>query len=75
MGWKCSIGCLPVHISVETGVGVCIGQAASDIPVRCDVITYLTWFVNIDIALGPFATNIRATRVQRGIQNPYLYAR
>ena len=75
MGWKCSIGCLPVHSSVEIGVGVCIGQAAFDVPVRCDVITYLTGFANINLALGPFATNIRGTRVLRGIQNPYLYAR
>jgi hypothetical protein len=64
-----------MHSSAEIGVGVCIGQAAFDIPVRCDIITYLPGSANIEIAPSPFATNIRATRVLRGIQNLYLYAR
>jgi hypothetical protein len=31
---------------------------ASPIPVRCNIITYLTWSANIDTAPGPLATNV-----------------
>ena len=58
MGWKCSIGCLPMHSSVDFGLCVCTGRAAPDSPVRCDVITYLTASANIDIAPGPLTTNV-----------------
>ena len=40
-GWKCPTGCLPIHSSVDTGLRVCTGQAASDSsPVCCVIITY-----------------------------------
>ncbi|KAH9998929.1 hypothetical protein BJV77DRAFT_1147656 [Russula vinacea] len=32
MGWKCSIGCLPMHTSIDFGLRICTGQAASDSP-------------------------------------------
>ena len=57
MRWKCSIGCLSMHYS-NTGLRVCIGQVASDIPVCYDaIITYLTASANINIVPGPLATN------------------
>ena len=34
IGWKCSTGCLPVHISVDIGFRICTGRATSDYPVR-----------------------------------------
>ena len=39
MGWKCSTGCLPMHSSVDIGLGICTGRAEPDCPVRCNVIT------------------------------------
>ena len=59
MGWKCSTGCLPMHSSDNVGLRICTGQAAPDIPVRCEVITYcLTTSTNIVIAPGPLTTNV-----------------
>jgi hypothetical protein len=45
MSWKCSMGCLPMHNSVNIWPNVCIlrvctGQVGPDSSVRCDVITY-----------------------------------
>ena len=53
MGWKCSIGCLPMHTSVDFGLRICTGQAASDSPVCCDVIAYLTASANSTQLLVP----------------------
>ena len=59
MGWKCSIGCLPMHSLVDVGLHICPGRAAPDISVRCDALShYLTTSANIDIAPGPLATNV-----------------
>ena len=59
MRWKCSIGCLPMHSSVDAGLGICTGRAAPDITVRCEVLIYcLTTSANIDIAPGPLTTNV-----------------
>jgi hypothetical protein len=60
MGWERSIGCVPIHSSVDIGLYVCTGQVASYSPVRYDVITYSTACFNIDLAPanGPLATNI-----------------
>ena len=37
MGWKCSIGSLSTHTSVDVGLRICTG-AASDSPVCCDLL-------------------------------------
>jgi hypothetical protein len=57
MGW-CSTGSFPMHTSVDVGLRICTGQVAPDNPVRCDVITYLTAFANIDIDSDPLATKV-----------------
>jgi hypothetical protein len=61
-GWKCSIGCLLVHGSDDIGLEVCTGRATPDTRadglVRCDAITYLTASPNVEIAPGPFTTNV-----------------
>jgi hypothetical protein len=60
MGWKCPIGCLPMHSPVDIGLCICTAQAVPSSPVRRDVITYLAACANIDIApaSGPLATNV-----------------
>ena len=60
-GWKCPIGCLPVHTSVDIDLGICTGRAAPNSVVRCescDVIAYSTAPANIDIAPCSVATNV-----------------
>jgi hypothetical protein len=58
MGWKCSTGLLPMHGSVDVGLGICTGKMAPDSPVRRDVIGYLPASVNTDIASRSLATNV-----------------
>jgi hypothetical protein len=60
MGWKCSTGYLPMHTSIDVGLRICTGREASDSPVCCDVIAYLTASANTNVAPGPLplATNI-----------------
>ena len=38
IGWKCSTGCLPMHSSVDIGLGICTGRADPDSPVCRNVI-------------------------------------
>ena len=44
MGWECSIGCLPMHSSVDIGLRVCTGgswgASPADSPVRCKIIAF-----------------------------------
>ena len=41
IGWRCSIGCLSTHSSVDSGLAVCTGRAAPNSSVCCaDTITY-----------------------------------
>ena len=59
MGWKCSIGSLPMHSSDDIGLRICTGRAALDIPVRCEILTYcLTTSANIEVAPGPLTANV-----------------
>jgi hypothetical protein len=60
MGWERSIGCVPIHSSVDIGACVCTGQVASDSLVSWGVITYLTACANIYIApaSGPLSTDV-----------------
>ena len=58
MGWKCSTGLLPMHGSVDVGLGICTGKMAPDSPVRRDVIGYLPASANTDIASGSLAANV-----------------
>ena len=61
IGWKCLNGCLSTHGSVNISLCVCTGQVARNTSVRCkacDIMKHLTGFANIDIAPGPFATDI-----------------
>ena len=69
MGWECSIGYLPMHSSVDIGLRICTGGTPPDSLVRCKIITHSTASANTDIAPGtdPPATDVRATRVQRGV--------
>ena len=68
MGWKCSIGYLLMHSSIDIGSCICAGRLAPDSLVRCDVTTYPTASANIDTGIAPgplqsLATNVRATGV------------
>jgi hypothetical protein len=78
LGWECLIDSFPMHSSPNFDLCVCTGRPASDSPVRCDFIAHWTPSTqpaNINIAPSPVATNVRATRVQCGVQNSYPYAR
>ena len=64
VAWRCLTGYPPMHSPVDTSLRVCTGREAPETsPVRCDVIIYLTASANIDIASGPFAADVRETRV------------
>ena len=44
IGWRCSIGCLSMHSSVDSGLAICTGRAAPNSSVRCaDTITFFDW--------------------------------
>ena len=45
---RCSTGRFPMHTSVDIGLRICTGQVAPDYPVRCDVITDIIAFANIE---------------------------
>ena len=50
--------------SVDFSFCVCVARVLPNSPVRCDVITYLTAFANINIISGPLATDVYGAGVQ-----------